>query len=94
MDNTCKNLPFKKRKFSEYRDHTIDKICCMCRSDVISNTESILIFKRSGRSLCQLCIDDECNEILTKYEEILVQRKYVQKRTINQFMQMLKITCS
>ena len=42
--DTCKNLPFKKRKFSEYRDHTIDKICNMCTSDVISTTESILIF--------------------------------------------------
>ena len=90
MDNSYnRRLPLKKRKFN---DHTYNKcdICCSCSSDVISTTESILILKRSGRTLCQMCIEDECLEILTQCEEILVQRRYVQKIKTDEFFKMLE----
>ena len=55
---------------------------------VVQITESILILKRSGRTLCHVL--DECLEILTQCEEILVQRRYVQKIQTDEFFKMLE----
>ena len=89
LANTSKGNPCKKMKISEHycRIHTTNEICCTCGSNVISSTESIL--KISGRSLCRTCIEDECIEILTQCEDILVQRRYVKRKT-NEFMQLLE----
>jgi len=90
--NSCnKVLPIKKRKFNDYTNiKNKSDICISCSSDVILTTESLLIFKRSGRSLCQLCIEDECLEILTECEEVFVQRRYIQKIKTNEFFKMLE----
>ena len=89
LANTSKGIPCKKQKISEHycKVHTTDEICCTCGSNVISSTESIL--KISGRSLCWMCIEDECIDILTQCEDILVQRRYVKRKT-NEFMQLLE----
>lgn len=82
MDHICKanklnGLQCTKRKVNVHfcKIHTTNEICGTCGSDEISSNDTTL--KNCGRSLCNTCKKVECDEILARAHETLIE---VQKK--------------